>query len=156
MAVHVRVRLTRTKIDVQHFARLAKRVLAAGGESESDLSIELVGDRRMRRLNRRYRKKDRTTDVLAFAMREAKGPRTPLLGDVVISVPAAMKQAVQAGRSLSEELAVLLIHGFLHLCGYDHERSTRDARRMQRKERAVLQFISPLPTLVVHSRHPHR
>jgi len=102
----------------------------------------------MRTLNRRYRKKDRTTDVLAFAMREAANPCPTLLGDVVISIPTAVKQAKAAGRSLDEELAVLLVHGVLHLCGYDHERGKREALRMRRRERAILGQIKPVPNLV--------
>jgi rRNA maturation RNase YbeY len=122
-----------------------------------------VGDQRMRGLNRRYRGKDRTTDVLGFAMREAFMPHgstnspsrvqsrdasrlTPdMLGDVVISVPTAWRQAKEAGRSLDEELAWLLVHGILHLCGYDHERSEKEARRMHRRERMILQSIARLP-----------
>lgn len=148
MPVYVRSRLTRAKIHDARVVRLAERLLALSHESGSDLSIELIGDRRMRRLNRTYRGKDRTTDVLSFPMREAEGPRTKLLGDIVISVPTATRHARQTGRSLNEELAVLLIHGFLHLCGYDHERGAREARRMQRRERAVLQSMLPLPKLV--------
>ncbi|ALA60816.1 rRNA maturation RNase YbeY [Nitrospira moscoviensis] len=148
MAVSVGLRLLKARINLAALTRLADRVLAAAGEVESELSIELVGDGRMRRLNRTYRKKDRTTDVLAFPMREARNPHPVLLGDVVISVPTAARQARQAGRSLDEELAALLIHGVLHLCGYDHERGEREARRMARRERAVFRAISPVPRLV--------
>ena len=129
------------------FRRLAERVLAAVGEGRSELSLDLVGDGRMRRLNRQYRRKDRTTDVLAFAMRESASPVSALLGDVVISVPTAQRQAKEGGRSLSEELAWLLVHGVLHLCGYDHERSETDARRMKRREQAILRALHPIPTV---------
>jgi rRNA maturation RNase YbeY len=148
MAVYVRARLKGAKIRRSRFVRFSEQVLAAAGESASELSVELVGDRRMRTLNRRYRKKDRTTDVLAFAMREAANPCPTLLGDVVISIPTAVKQAKAAGRSLDEELAVLLVHGVLHLCGYDHERGKREALRMRRRERAILGQIKPVPNLV--------
>ena len=156
MAVYVRARLTQVHIDQARFARFAGRVLAAAGETGSELSIELVGDRRMRRLNHVYRKKDRTTDVLAFPMRESKSPCTALLGDIVISIPTARRQAREAGRSLDDELAVLLVHGVLHLCGYDHERNEREAARMRRKERAVLRSVLPLPKLVNRVRHTSR
>jgi len=102
----------------------------------------------MRRLNRHYRKKDRTTDVLAFPMREGPGPSSSLMGDIVISVPTAAQQARQLGRSLDEELTTLLVHGILHLCGYDHERSNREARRMQRRERWVLRQLGRIPRFV--------
>ena len=147
MAVYVRERLTRVRVRQAALRRLAERVLSAVGEAQSELSIDLVSDGRMRGLNRQYRKKDRTTDVLAFAMRESASPVSALLGDVVISVPTAQRQAKEGGRSLSEELAWLLVHGVLHLCGYDHERSDAEARRMKRREQAVLRGLRPIPTL---------
>ena len=147
MAVYLHVRLTRVRVRQAALRRLAERVLVAVGEKQSELSIDLVGDGRMRRLNHQYRKKDRTTDVLAFAMRESSSPVSALLGDVVISVPTALRQAKEGGRTLSEELAWLLVHGVLHLCGYDHERSGAEARRMKRREQAVLHGLRPIPTL---------
>ena len=154
MAVYVRSRLTGTKVQRARFVRLAEQVLWAAGESASELSIELIGDRRMRRLNHVYRKKDRTTDVLAFAMQESFTPHasslTPvMLGDVVISVPTAFRQAREAGLSLDDELAALLVHGVLHLCGYDHERSEKDAVRMHRREQTILKKVQPVPRLVI-------
>lgn len=147
MAVYLRVRLIRVRVREAALRRLAERVLVTVGEKQSELSLDLVGDGRMRRLNCQYRKKDRTTDVLAFAMRESSSPMSALLGDVVISVPTAQRQAKEGGRSLSEELAWLLVHGVLHLCGYDHERSDAEARRMKRREQAVLRGLRPIPIL---------
>ena len=100
--------------------------------------MALVADREMRRLNRLWRRKDRTTDVLAFVQ---EGPARNLLGDVVISLPAARRQARERGHSLKDELAVLLIHGILHLRGYDHEPGGQKARRMHRQEAALLSLI---------------
>jgi len=148
MAAVVRSRLIKAKVRRAPLIQLAERILAAVGESASELSIELLGDRRMRSLNRVYRKIDRTTDVLAFAMRESVGLRSLLLGDVVISVPTARRQAREAGHSVDDELAALLIHGVLHLCGYDHERSAEDAQRMFRRERAIFRSILPVPRLM--------
>lgn len=152
MAVYLRVRLTRLAVRQAALVQLAERVLSAVGESRSELSLELIGDRRMRRLNHEYRKKDRSTDVLAFPIREAVMPSSirpmnHMLGDVVISLPTAVRQAKKAGRSIDDELAMLLVHGVLHLCGYDHERNTREAARMARRERTLLQLISPVPRL---------
>jgi len=154
MAVYLRVRLTRLVVRHATLVHLAERILSAVGESRSELSLELTGDRRMRRLNREYRKKDRPTDVLAFPIREAVMPRgaspvTPMLGDVVVSLPMAVRQAREAGRSIDDELAMLLVHGVLHLCGYDHERNPREATRMSRRERALLHLISPVPRMVI-------
>ena len=148
MPVLVRSQLRRTRLDQLCLARLAQAVLSSVGEKKADLGILLVGDRSMRRLNRDYRKKNRTTDVLAFPMREGPGPSSALMGDVVISVPTAAQQARQLGRSLDAELTILLSHGILHLCGYDHERSNREARRMQQRERWVLRRLGRIPRLV--------
>jgi rRNA maturation RNase YbeY len=132
---------------------LARAILSDVGEASAELGILFVGDQRMRGLNRRYRGKDRTTDVLAFAMREAPNSSAGLLGDVVIAVPTAVRQAKQGQRSLGEELAVLLVHGILHLCGYDHEQSEKEARRMHRRERMILRSLARLPKRVKRTRH---
>jgi rRNA maturation RNase YbeY len=133
--------------------QLARAILSDVGAASEELGILFVGDRRMRGLNRRYRGNDCTTDVLAFSMRNARSPHasrlTPgLLGDVVIAVPTAIRQAKQGKRSLDEELTVLLVHGILHLCGYDHERSKNEARRMRRRERMILRLLPRWPKLV--------
>jgi rRNA maturation RNase YbeY len=149
MSVVLSSRLRSRRLRLSRLHVLAENILRASGSARADLSLLLVGDRSMRRLNRRYRRKDRTTDVLAFPVRQHSArpaPRAPrlvpaLLGDVVISLPQAERQARQAGHSVEQELAVLVVHGLLHLLGYDHERSAREARRMQRKERAILRAV---------------
>jgi probable rRNA maturation factor len=99
----------------------------AGGE----LSVLLVGDARMRRLNRSYRGKDRTTDVLSFPQGDG------VVGDVVISLDTARRQAREGGWSLSRELRRLVAHGILHCLGHDHE-DAEAARRMAAAERRLL------------------
>lgn len=98
----------------------------------------------MRSLNRRYRGIDRATDVLSFSQREGQfaSIRPDLLGDIVISVPAAVRQAKEQNHSLSREIERLLVHGLLHLLGYDHERGPAEARRMRRKEGLLCRKIS--------------
>jgi rRNA maturation RNase YbeY len=104
----------------------------------SELSVSLVRDDEIRDLNRRYRHKDRPTDVLAFALREgAFAAVGNALGDVVISLETARRQAREHGGALVDEVDRLLVHGILHLAGYDHEISPREERRMRRKEREV-------------------
>jgi len=96
----------------------------------------------MRRLNREYRGKDRATDVLAFPLAEGGRPVHGLLGDVVICMPVAWRQARARGHSLARETTVLLVHGLLHLAGFDHERSEAEARRMRRMERRLLAVLA--------------
>ena len=122
----------------------ARRLLRALDEAQAELTVSLVDDAALRRLNRDYRGKDRSTDVLAFAMRE--GARAPgdeaVLGDVVISLDSAARQARQRGIPAADEVRTLLIHGVLHLLGYDHERSALEARRMKAMERRLLGCVS--------------
>jgi probable rRNA maturation factor len=120
--------------------RLARAVLSLACDPPVELSVALVGDEEMRELNASYRSKDRTTDVLAFSQREGEHavPDTPLLGDVVISIPVATRQAGERGTPVERELAELLVHGILHLLGYDHERSPADARRMFARTRELM------------------
>jgi probable rRNA maturation factor len=100
---------------------------------DSELSILLTGDHQIRLLNRIYRKKNRPTDVLAFAQREGQGGHgATLLGDVVVSVPTARRQAEARGVDLTSELTNLLAHGLLHLLGWDHDTPSKH-RRMRRE-----------------------
>jgi probable rRNA maturation factor len=140
-------------IDRAWLRRTADAVLSAARADGAELSLVLVSDRRIRALNRRYRKKDRPTDVLAFPLggqiyfprrKINLSPFPPvLLGDVVISVPMARRHAADLGHGLREELRRLLVHGVLHLLGYDHERGPRDAALMARKEKAILRMTTP-------------
>jgi rRNA maturation RNase YbeY len=109
-------------------------MLAAVQMPDAELSILLTGDHQIQNLNHIYRKKNRPTDVLAFAQREGPhGDRDGLLlGDVVVSVPTTRRQAEAAGRPLGAELTMLLAHGLLHLLGWDHQ-TAREDRRMRRE-----------------------
>ncbi len=102
----------------------------------SEVSIAVVGDVAIRGLNRRYRRTDRATDVLAFPQDGPGG----LLGDVVISAARAAAQAPRYGHTVARELRLLVIHGVLHLLGYDDERPAA-ARRMHRRQQQVLRAL---------------
>ena len=99
----------------------------AGPQVVGDVSVVVTTDHAMRTLNRRYRNKDAPTDVLAFPLGEGLAAREPF-GDVVISLDTAKRQAREYGATLSQELTRLLIHGTLHLCGYDHHERAGAAR----------------------------
>jgi rRNA maturation RNase YbeY len=130
------VRIAAVKRDAARLLRLLR--------VDAELSIALIDDAEMQRLNRAYRQRDRPTDVLAFAMRDGEdGALHPsLLGDVVISLDTAARQAAARDASVGDEVRVLLVHGILHLLGYDHERSPAAARRMFRRQRALLAALS--------------
>ena len=141
-AVSVSARGRRAPALATRLGRAATRLLGRLRLGGAELSIVLVSDAEMRRLNSHWRGKDRPTDVLSFAQREgAGGAPDGLLGDVVISVDTARRQASERGAPLAREGERLLVHGLLHLLGYDHERSALEARRMQRRERTLLGWL---------------
>jgi len=149
MAIWFRTHLRRLSVRTNTIRHVAQSVLVQAGYPTAQLSLSLVGKTRMRSLNRRYRGRDYPTDVLAFPM-ESMGEQTEIfLGDVVICLPIAIGQASRFGNSADQEILRLLIHGTLHLLGYDHEQSPREASRMQRKERAIVQKLSPVPRLLI-------
>jgi probable rRNA maturation factor len=110
---------------------------------EAELSILFVGDERIRVLNRQYLQRDKPTNVLAFPMREGEpsGFQPNLLGDLVISVETAKRQSKQFGLNEMSMVTLLMIHGILHLLGYDHERSKKEARQMALKQKQLLQKV---------------
>lgn len=99
------------------------------------VTLAFVGDRTMEKLNHRYRGKRRTTDVLSFCYTK---DRNLLHGDLVIAIPQARRQARTIGHTLEDELQFLFVHGFLHLLGYDHERSHREEKMMVRLQERIL------------------
>jgi probable rRNA maturation factor len=99
----------------------------APASARGDVSVAVVSDRRMQALNRQFRGKNTATDVLSFPAEK------PFLGDIVIAMGVARRQAREHGHSVATEVRVLALHGLLHLLGYDHE-STRDHGKMARVE----------------------
>jgi probable rRNA maturation factor len=130
-------------LDRALLARRARAVLRAVGHARSELSLALVDDDAIAALNARDRGKPGPTDVLSYSLLEGAHAerRGALLGDVVISVDTAARQARRGRRSLDDECLRLLVHGVLHLIGHDHERD-EDARRMRAEERRVLRAVS--------------
>jgi probable rRNA maturation factor len=119
--------------------RLLGKLLHATRRRRAGVTLLLAADPEVRRLNRRYRRKDRNTDVLSFPAGGELEPGRPHLGEIAISIPQAARQARRAGWSLREETSLLLVHGFLHLLGYDHE---RDDGAMRRKEEILLRRVA--------------
>ncbi|HCH63261.1 MAG: rRNA maturation RNase YbeY [Deltaproteobacteria bacterium] len=118
----------------------AQRLLVSIDFAHAELSVVLCDDPHIQALNRDHRQIDRPTDVLSFAMQEGEGQLDddPVLGDLVISIDTARRQAAELGHSLDHELRVLLVHGLLHLLGYDHETSSTDAEEMRTAEQKLL------------------
>ncbi len=120
-------------------SQLSREVLDRIGREEAMLTIMFIRDRQMQRLNRDYRRLDKPTDVLSFAYHETEDHNeSNHLGDVVISVETAERYARELGLSVDREIQHLVIHGTLHLAGYDHETDNGEMDRLEGKLRKQL------------------
>jgi len=131
--VEVVNRQRRLKLDTEAWSTFAMKCLDAIGKSESSATIAFVSDKRIRELNRQFRGVDKATDVLSFPAEENLN-----LGDVAVSVDTATVQAKDNGLTFDEEVAQLILHGLLHLCGYDHETDNGEMNRLEIKLRKRL------------------
>ncbi len=134
--------LAKAGFDRTLLARRTRRTLGEVEQARAELSLALVDDEAMAELNERHRGRSGPTDVLSFSLLEGAHSafRGALLGDVVIDVEQAARQARRARRTLDDELARLMIHGVLHLLGHDHEEDG-EARRMRAEERRLWRAV---------------
>ena len=140
--IYYRNEVRRSGVDGRALVATAQRLLNALGKRGATLSLTLVNDDAIRLLNREYRGKDASTDVLSFPLDgPADGEVEALLGDVVISVDTARRQSAEYAAPLQRELYRLLIHGLLHLVDYDHA-TVAQRRVMRREERRLAEAIA--------------
>jgi probable rRNA maturation factor len=125
------------KFSSRKIKKIAQNALEIVDQDQAELCLVIVGNAEIRKLNAKFRKKDYPTDVLSFPAGDELPEGVQLLGDVVISVEKAKAQSKERRRTLNEEMVTLLIHGIVHLLGYDHERSPKDARIMDRLEKRI-------------------
>ena len=128
-------RQRRLQIDTQAWSTFATQALAAIGKSNSSATVAFVSDKKIRELNRQFRDIDKATDVLSFP---SGGPDEAELGDVAISVDTAAAQAKENGLKFENEIAQLILHGLLHLSGYDHETDSGEMNRLELRLRKTL------------------
>jgi probable rRNA maturation factor len=131
------------KLNLSRIKRKINKILKNLACSNAEISILFTSDEHIKNLNKTYRKKNRPTDVLAFSQNEGDsiGMNTNILGDVVISTDTAKRQADERSHSVEKEIFILLIHGILHLLGFDHEKEKQDVIKMQSKEKELLGLI---------------
>lgn len=139
----------RSGVDVRQLKNVARVLLREVDERDSALSLSLVGDARIQELNREHRGKDKPTDVLSFPLYEPDEDSHPqterLLGDVVISVDTARRQAAEYDAPLQNEIYRLLIHGLLHVMGHDHEEPDERAAMEAEERRLAAAIGMPWP-----------
>ena len=121
------------KVDTETWAKFAGKALDAIGKHGSSATIAFVSDNSIRKLNKQFRNLDKATDVLSFPAGEESN-----LGDIAISVDSAVEQAKECGLTLEDEIAQLILHGLLHLSGYDHETDNGEMNRLELKLRRKL------------------
>ena len=138
--------MTTVKVDEEFLEKIAQKILESEKEGNKNLSIALVGQGRIRELNKKYRGKNRATDVLAFP---GNG-----LGEIVICLREVKKNAKRFDSIFKKELARVLIHGILHLLGYNHERSKTENKKVEEKQNYYLKlfFKSMNPKIHLHLR----
>lgn len=153
MAIKVMIRNNQKKIKLPVGLRLLVRkccqavLVSENFDRSAEVSVSFVDNNEIRRLNRLYRDKDKPTDVLSFPLGENgvydinNETGAVLLGDVVISIETAIKQAKMYNHPLEREVGFLTVHSMLHLLGYDHETSPLEAERMHEKEEMVLERL---------------
>ena len=144
MKIAIENRQSRHQIRKRPLRSVARKILSVSGCPDAQLSILIVDDVMIQEINRDYLNKDRPTNVISFAMQEGEGGgvQPDLLGDVVISAETAARDAAEAQTSFESELYFLLLHGILHLLGYDHERGSQaEAQRMEAREREIFSLV---------------
>ncbi|RMD52964.1 MAG: rRNA maturation RNase YbeY [Nitrospirae bacterium] len=142
MKVYIRNRQRRIDIDYRRIERKAAEVLKLLGKEDASLSILIVGDYGMRKLNKEFRGISKTTDVLSFDV-SIPGIPSNILGDVVINAAMAEREANKRGTNLYEEMEHLLIHGVLHILGYDHN-EPEEAKKMENREKEIMDALKKM------------
>ena len=143
MKIWIRNRQKHTLLDLKKIRRAAQRILTELGLPDAEVSLLLVNDTQIQALNRRYLRLDKPTNVLAFSMREGEFStlHPHLLGDLVISVETARRQMKRFGLDEMKMVILLMVHGILHLVGYEHEGTRKGAREMALQQKELFHMI---------------
>jgi len=123
-------------IDKKTFSTVAKKVLLGENRETESISLALVGKEEIKKLNKKFRGKDKPTDVLSFNLNEGN-----YLGEIIICPDVVKENAKKYGVSAKSEMLKVFVHGILHLCGYDHEKSEKEAEEMEKKQENYLSKV---------------
>jgi len=140
VSIHIENRQNAFQPRLRHIRAVVKRILSHLKRPDMEIGIVFVHDAEIRKMNRKYLSRNYATNVLSFSMQEGdfSSVNPSLLGDIVISVDTAVRDSERGGVSVEDEIDYLLIHGMLHLLGYDHERSGEEAaKRMEEMQQAL-------------------
>jgi probable rRNA maturation factor len=139
MAILIKNQQKKEKVNLPRVRKTLRKILESLGIEDKEISVLLVDDDGIREINREYLNRDHPTNVISFSMMEGEfGELNPsILGDIIISVETARRDALKEDIPFDDEIDYLLIHGLLHLLGYDHEGSQSEAEKMKEKEREI-------------------
>lgn len=129
-------RQTGTRLQKKRIEKIIKAVLGKIGVSDAEISVAFVGGQEIKKLNCQYRGKNKVTDVLSFRYQDK-----PLQGEIIICYPKAAHQAKERGSKTDDEIKLLLVHGLLHIRGYDHEKSLSQAKRMENLQNKIIKSL---------------
>lgn len=143
MPIRIQNRQRAVRLPTPAITKRVEQIMAYLDCAEHELSLVFANEAMMRALNRTYRQRDYPTNVLAFPQRTtaAQEPISLVLGDVVVAPAVAAREAEAAGQTLEERVVYLILHGVLHLLGYDHEGSSGQRRRMEKREQEILAYL---------------
>jgi probable rRNA maturation factor len=145
MKIQIENQQKRIKIDKRKTRSLVIKLLKRLDCTDKEISITFVDDVTIQRINKQYLDKDRPTNVISFSLQEGEfGNINPeILGDIVISVDTAQREAEKGNLRLDEEILFLMIHGLLHLLGYNHENTSKEnSRKMKQKEKELFRLVT--------------
>ncbi len=137
----VLVRKEKGKVRIRWVRDIVSKLLEIRGLEGIEISVYLTDDNTIKLLNKNFRGKDKATDVLSFTYNEQVGGYK-LLGEIAISIDTAKRQAKELGHSLEEEIKRLLVHGFVHLLGYDHELGEEEEKQFMELEKRLIESLS--------------
>jgi len=149
MRILIQNRQRKYPLNERQIRRWVRNILKMQKEEDAEISLVFVNNRTIRKYNKEFRGQDKPTDVLSFPMRDVRAMHArpipalelPLLGDIMISLEKTYEEAPLFQHGPSEHLLFLIIHGILHLLGYDHEQSRAEEARMKRQEKKILEAV---------------
>jgi len=148
MAISIKNQQKKIQIDLRKIRQVVRRLLLHTGCSDREISLLFVDDDEITEINRRYLRRNHATNVISFSFLEGEfsGINPVILGDIVISVDTALRDAVNGGIPLEDEMDFLIIHGLLHILGYNHENNQDEEKeRMQKKEQELFFLLHGYP-----------
>jgi probable rRNA maturation factor len=145
MNLHIQNNQRKIKIDRRKIRSTIFKILKILDCADKEISLSFIDDEKIKQLNKQYLGKDRATNVLSFSLQEEEyGNINPqILGDIVISVETAQKDAIQGNLTIAQEIDFLIIHGLLHLLGYNHKNTTKkETNTMRQKEKKLFNLVN--------------